>query len=269
MKALEIFNRGDIGGATEAALEFVRNNPKDSGAREVLAEFLCFRGQFEKADRQLETLLVQDPKSVIVASLVRQLIRAETARRECWKQGRVPEFLGEPDASMQNLLLAAVKIREGQLEQAAEHAAAAEELRPVVAGVCNGKPFSDFRDLDDLCGGILEVLTSTGKYFWIPMSRVISVEFEAPLRPRDLLWRQCQMEVESGPHGVVYLPVTYAGPTAGDPTAEIALGRTTEWTSVGDSIVCGAGQKMFAVDDEDFSLLELESLSFGQADAPE
>ena len=50
------------------------------------------------------------------------------------------------------------------------------------------------------------MLTSTGKYYWIPMERVEMIEFHDPARPRDLLWRRAHMVVRGGPDGEVFLP---------------------------------------------------------------
>ena len=79
------------------------------------------------------------------------------------------------------------------------------------AGHLRRPPFEDFRDIDDLTASFFEVLTSTGKYYWIPMERVEMIEFHAPERPRDLLWRRAHMVVRGGPDGEVFLPALYAG----------------------------------------------------------
>ena len=42
----------------------------------------------------------------------------------------------------------------------------AAEQRPAVRGTVDGQPFSGLRDLDDLNASFMEVLTSTGKYYW-------------------------------------------------------------------------------------------------------
>ena len=89
-----------------------------------------------------------------------------------------------------------------------------------------------------MTASFFEVLTSTGKYFWIPLERVELVEFRPPERPRDLLWRPVHMIVRGGPDGEVYLPVLYAG-SAADADDQIRLGRTTEWR--GDA---GAGSRL-------------------------
>ena len=53
----------------------------------------------------------------------------------------------------------------------------AEEQRVKLTGACDEQPFDDLRDVDELTSSFFEVLTSTGKYYWIPLERVESVEF--------------------------------------------------------------------------------------------
>ena len=52
-----------------------------------------------------------------------------------------------------------------------------------MAGTCDGRPFEDSRDLDDLTSCVLEVLTSDGSYYWVPIADVESIEFRPPARP--------------------------------------------------------------------------------------
>ena len=89
--------------------------------------------------------------------------------------------------------------------------------------------FYDFRDVDDLYAGFFEILTTTGKYFWIPTERVASLEFHPPRRPRDLAWRRATISVTDGPDGEVYLPAIYdcAEPDLAD---DLRLGQATDWS---------------------------------------
>ncbi len=57
--------------------------------------------------------LLQDAQAAIGAALLRQLVRAELARRECFYKGRVPEFLGEPSEKLTAHLQALTLSREG------------------------------------------------------------------------------------------------------------------------------------------------------------
>ena len=123
-------------------------------------------------------------------------------------------------------------------------------------------PFDDFRDVDDLHAGFFEVLTTTGKYYWIPTERVASVEFEAPRRPRDLVWRRANMVVTDGPDGVVYIPALYDSGKV-DLGDELRLGRATEWGDEETDPVRGTGQRVFLIGDDAQPIMELAALRFG------
>jgi type VI secretion system protein ImpE len=118
-------------------------------------------------------------------------------------------------------------------------------------------PFEDFRDGDDLSAGLFEVLTSTGKYFWIPAERVTRIELHPVERARDLLWRRATMEVADGPEGEIFLPAIYA-PTPEDPAAR--MGRLTSWSE--EQPVRGSGLRTYLVGEEAATLLELTELVF-------
>ena len=155
----------------------VRRNPARSRrSRVLLAELLLFAGNIERADVILDAAAKVDPTSAIVVAEFRQLIRAETARRQCRRDGRVPEFLGEPTQALRAGLAARVALRADDMAEAGRNAAEAEAVRPRAAGILKqegaDQAFDDFRDVDDLCAGFFEVLTTTGKYFWVPTERV-------------------------------------------------------------------------------------------------
>src|SRR6185503_4694787 len=84
-------------------------------------------------------------------------------------------------------LEASVLLRAGQGAESAQLLAKAQEARSKVGGTCDGKPFDDMTDLDDLTSSFFEVMTAMGGYYWIPMGLVESISFVPPARPRDLL----------------------------------------------------------------------------------
>ena len=174
-----LFREGKLMPAIEAANAAVRKNPTDLGSRILLAELLLFTGNVERADVILDAAAQAVPGSLIAVAEFRQLLRAEIARRQYSREGRVPEFLGDPTEALRATLAAGVALRAGDIEEAARRAAEAEEARPRVSGAATQQDstmsFDDFRDVDDLQAGFFEVLTTTGKYFWIPTERVASV----------------------------------------------------------------------------------------------
>ncbi len=262
----ELFQSGKLQEAVEASFDIVRKKPTDAGARYLLGELLCFAGELERADRQLDTLAKQSAEATPRVSLIRQLVRAETARRQYYSEGRLPEFLVDVSSAMRLHLDALIALRGGAEEEAAQRLAEADSQRPRHAGICDGVEFDDLRDLDDLTACCLEVLTSTGKFYLVPFELIKSLEFRPAQRPLDWLWRQANMQVENGPEGDVYLPAIYPKTYERGGGDDLRLGLRTDW--IGDSLpVRGVGERMLLVGDRDIPFHELNLIQF--RDVPE
>ena len=149
-------------------------------------------------------------------------------------------------------------------------AAQAETDRVHPAGQTPAGAFDDLRDGDDLLAPSFEVITTTGKYFWIPTERVMLLEFHAPKRPRDLYWRRATMQVANGPDGEVYLPAVYPmQPDAAGLTDALRLGRETDWLqAAAGAPTRGVGATTLLVGEEAATLLELATLTFNPAPNP-
>jgi type VI secretion system protein ImpE len=253
-----LFQEGRLAEAVDAAGETVRAMPNDPAPRMLLAELLLYAGNFDRADAVLDATSAVDPGTDLVVAEFRQLLRAAMVRRQVLREGRVPDFLGHATETQRHMLEALAALRAGDMAAAAIAADAAEAGRPAVGGRTPDAEFTDCRDADDLWGGTFEVLTTNGKYFWIPMERVVSLEFHPAKRARDLLWRRCTMVVRDGPDGDVYLPTLYDGDTARDDG--IRLGRRTEWTETAP--VQGTGQRMFLIGDEAIAIQQLTTMDF-------
>jgi type VI secretion system protein ImpE len=262
--ATDAFKSGKLAEAVTAAIEQVRNTPADRGKRMFLAELFCFTGDLERADNQLNVLFQPDAPELIVLTLFRQLIRGETARREVFVQGRVPEFVTQPPEHVKIHLEAAIRMRENKLAEAAELLAKAETMRPVIAGTCDGNPFDDFRDLDDLVAPILEVITANGNYYWVPTETIELLELHKPERTRDLYWRPAHLIVKDGPDGIVYIPVLYPGSHLATDEA-VKLGRRTDWASGEAEPYRGQGLREFLVGDSAKSIMEIGTMTFGKS----
>ena len=260
------FRDGRLGDAVAAANAAVRTRPSDPGARVLLAELLVFAGNLERADVILDACGDLDPTLAVVVAEFRQLVRGEMARRQLFRDGRVPEFLGEPDAAQRASLAAMVALRSGEYAQAGQQAEAAEQARARPGGHDRaGVWFDDLRDGDDLLAPTLEAITTTGKYYWIAMSRIVSLEFHPPKRPRDLYWRRCSVTVASGPDGDVYVPAIYAfeGIEPALLTDAVRLGRATDWVATGEGgPTRGIGAVTWLVGEDARTLMELDALSF-------
>lgn len=262
-----LFREGKLAEAVEAQTALVRDKPTDAEARGFLAELHMLTGAYDKADRQLDLLSTQHSKLGVAVALSRQLLRGAMARQEVFEKGRAPDVVTEPGPYVEAALQALLEIREGNLKEAAAILAEADGKRAPAVGRLgeDGARFDDFRDVDDLCAGFIEVLTSTGKYFWVPTDRVDFMEFEKPVRPRDIIWRQCKMEVRGGPEGVVYVPATYPTLPADGDVNDFRLGRATDWSGGDGTPTRGIGLRMYLVGEDGMSIDELQTVQFGAA----
>jgi type VI secretion system protein ImpE len=252
-------NAGELDQAIELLNAEVRKNPTDVNRRANLAELLCIAGNLERADTILDAISNLDTSTAVGISLFRQLIRAEQARQQFYAEGRVPEFLATPDRILELELRAAVLMREGAISDAASVLEEREGLRAPLAGVASQGPFDDFRDLDDVSAGHLEILTTTGKYFWIDLRNVVSIALRPIERRRDLLWRCADLSVAGGPDGAVFIPTIYSAPGS---SAEHRLGHTTEYRHEEAGAAQGLGLRTFLVGDDSATVLELDKVEF-------
>jgi type VI secretion system protein ImpE len=263
-----MFREGNLTDALTAATAAVRQAPTDIGARILLAELLVFAGNIERVDVVLDACADLDPTAALVVAEFRQLLRGETARRQLFSEGRVPEFLGEPTDAQRLSLAAVVALRNGDSQEAGKLAAQAEEARIHPSGTVRGGTFDDMRDGDDLLASCFEVITTTGKYFWVPPHRVILLEFHPMKRPRDLFWRRATMQVADGPEGDVYLPTIYppVASAAAALTDAMRLGRATDWQQAGEGgPTRGLGAVTLLVGEEALTWLEMDKVGFQAA----
>ena len=257
---LELFKQGRLADAIALATENVKENQLDIAVRSRLIEYLCVSHQFDRADRQLEVIASQDAKTVIRIMELRQLIRASQARKEMWANGRLPEFTSTPPEHVDCRLRALVAFREGQLGEGAEWLHKAENCRPSISGQMGDVKFDDIRDLDDFFGGVLEVFTSTGKYYWVPMEQIIEANFTPPSRPIDSAWCEVDLTLREGPSGVVYVPAVYPLLDLDSNQESLIIGRETAWIEDNYGIVRGQGLRCFMVGEQSLSIHELKNI---------
>jgi len=265
MNAKELYQAGQLSEAIAAATDDVKRRPGDSASRAFLCELLCFAGDLERADTQANAIGDQDPRTLVAVSLLRHLLRAEVARRQFYEEGRVPEFLEAAPLPprLKAHLKASICLREGRAEEALRLLESAENERPHVAGVCNGREFEDLYDVDPMSSSFFEVLTGSGKYYWVPMENVQSLEFRAPRQLRDLLWRSAHLTLHGGLDAEVYLPVLYAGSHA-ETDDRIRLGRVTDWRGGDGAPRRGVGRREFQVGQDELDILELQQITTKQ-----
>ncbi len=235
MNPQELYRAGRLTDAIKALSAEVRDNPTDSHRRTFLFELLCFAGEYERSDKQLEVLAQAGPDSELGVLLYRSALYAERQRHDLFERGGVP----------------------GAQDEAADR-----------SGVVNGSNFSSISDADPRIGARLE-LFAAGNYLLLPLEHVASIQIPPPRRLRDLLWTPAAVRTTPAFKGTelgeVLLPVL-APFSWRHPDETVRLGRLTVWEKPeGYEYQVPFGQKMWQVDDEEIPFLELRSLEFNPA----
>jgi type VI secretion system protein ImpE len=260
MGAKELLDQHHLSAAIAELNHDIKRHPTDIHLRTFLFELLCFAGDYERAQRQLEVIGHQNEKVGIGVEVYKNILRAETTRRRIFAEGVKPAFLGDPPEHVVLALDAHNQLRGQHAAEAKALYERAQGVRPEIRGRIKGQPFTSFRDSDDRMAGILEVIVRDS-YLWVPFERIRKVTIPEPKHLRDLLWVPASLEIEDGPVGEVFLPVLYAGSEL-ETDDQVRLGRMTEWIDLGAGLAGGIGQKTFLVDDREVSILEIGELDF-------
>lgn len=229
MSPEELYRAGRLDEAIQALGVALRSNPTDARRRTFLFELLCFAGEYERAEKQLDVLAREDKEAAMGALVYRSALHAERTRSEMFRRGSLPES-AQPPAP--------------------------------VSGTLNGEPFSSLTDADPRIGARLEIYAA-GQYTWLPLEHLASVRLEPPRQLRDLLWaRAAIMPGEAframEDLGEVLIPVLTPLASA-SPDPEVRLGRLTDWR-IEDGREIPVGQKLFLVDGAEVPILEVREL---------
>jgi type VI secretion system protein ImpE len=261
----ELLDAGRLDAALEAQTQEVKANPADPTRRIFLFELLCFAGQWDRAEKQIDVLGSESAESALAVGVYKANVAEEKQRVRLFREGAAPHFLNEPPPYVDQQVEAIRKLASGDRGGARELLDRSEEERPACAGTWNGNPFSDFRDYDDAVGGVLELIVKD-KYAWLPFEQIRSITMRPPSKLRDLLWIPTRVEALDGTIGEVFVPALYAGTSEGSDD-RLRLGRMTEWKEIGDGLYAGAGLRLFLVDDADQPVLEARTVEFEERPA--
>jgi type VI secretion system protein ImpE len=260
MRAKELFDAGHLSAAIEQLNQELRSHPTDSHLRTFLFELLCFAGDYQRAERQLDVIGGQEAKAEVGVQVYRNVLAAESARRRLFSEGLRPNFLFDAPPYVHLHLEAVNRLRQGNPTEAVALLEQSDNSRPHLKGRVEGQPFDEFRDGDDLMAPFLEVIAHNA-YVWLPFEQIKHLTISVPKRLRDLLWIPATLESRQGPVGEVFLPVLYAG-SSEHADDQVKLGRMTDWQAVADGLALGVGQHLFFIDGQDRGMLEIRDIEF-------
>jgi type VI secretion system protein ImpE len=262
--AKELFDAGQLKPAIQAVSQEVKARPSEVQPRTFLFELLCFAGDFDRAQQQLEVIGHQSATAELAVQVYLNNLKAERDRLRLFSDGLAPHFLTEPPAYVDLHLGAIDRLREGAYDQARLLLDQAEEERPSLTGKMNGNQFLDFRDCDDLIGSVLELIVHD-KYTWLPFEQIKTLQISTPKQLRDLMWAPARVEGIDGTVGEVYIPALYAR-SSEHPDDGVKLGRMTDWRQVSELLHLPAGLRLFIADGRDEAMFEARSVEFDLAD---
>ena len=258
MNASELFKAGKLQAALDAQIQEVKASPGDPSRRLFLFELAAFSGDLDRARRQIEAVKYDDAERDTMVLQYRVLLECEEKRRRLFRDGLAPRFLDNPPEHLSIRLEALAALRAGKQAEALALLTKANE-GPALAGMLNGKPFTELRDADDLFGSVIEVM-ARGDYFWVALEQIDSLTTNAPRFPRDLLYLPARLTTREGEEAEVFLPTLY--PTSHEhPDEKVKLGTATDWRQAEGGPVLGVGAKTFLAGEDGIGLIEWRELT--------
>jgi type VI secretion system protein ImpE len=233
MEAVSLFKENRLVDAIKELGSELRKHPSDIKLRTFLFELLCFAGQYDRAEKQLEILVANTGAPELGATLYRGLLHAQRRREEVFLQK--------------------------------EELPAETEEGP--SGWVNDSSFASCVDEDWRVGACLEVFAG-GDYVRVPFNAVERLETSEPKTLRDLLWLPARLLAKSQLQGAtdtaeVHLPVL-APFSWKHPDEAVRLGRVSATEVDDDGEIIPFGAKIFLFGDDEVPVLEIRSLVFAQ-----
>lgn len=254
---------GHLDEALRLLTQEVRGHPADVRQRIFLFQLLALRGDWERAQTQLNVTGELDAANTLMVTTYTALLRAEAARKAVFEGRQTPVVVGEPEAWLALLLQALRLDAQGQHAEAEPLRAQALADAETSSGTIDSHPFEWIADADPRFGPCLEIVLEGG-YAWVPFSRIKQLEFDAPTDLRDKVWLPVQVTWRNGGQAVGFVPARYPGSEqAGDD--DFTLARKTDWVAVTEELYVGQGQRMFATDADEYPLLDVRSIEFAGA----
>lgn len=264
MLAEQSLKDGDIQSAVSQLQEAVKANPSKSEYRVFLFQLLSTLGSWDRALNQLNVSGELDASTLAMVQTYREALRCEVFRTEVFAGKRSPTVFGDPAQWIALCIQALSLSANGETSKAKDLRSEAFEDVPVNSGTIDGEPFEWIADADSRIGPFFEVILN-GNYYWVPMHRVQQVFIEPPEDLRDMVWLPAQFVWANGGQAVGLIPSRYPGSELSSDSA-IQLARKTEWMDQGFDEFYGLGQRMFATDSNDYSLLNVREIAINSSD---
>ncbi|MEW5801055.1 MAG: type VI secretion system accessory protein TagJ [bacterium] len=260
MDVKELIRAGRLSEARKQLIGEVKSSPCDVSKRTLLFQVLALGGEWDKAQRHLDAIAVQDSSAETGVQVYKNLVQAEKERIEVYQRNRYPSFLTQAPSWLEMYFTAWDKLLEKDTVEAQKLYDRIEALCPSRSGTIDGRNFNGFRDMDAFLSLFLEVIVHE-RYLWIPLESLRELSISQPKTLFDLLWITAQITTWEGLSLNCYLPVLYPESFLHE-DERVKLGRMTDWIPLGGPFYSGRGQHMFQVGEEEIALLEIRQVVF-------
>jgi type VI secretion system protein ImpE len=252
-------HKGDARNALLELQQLIKAHPSDARLRVFLFQLLAVLGQWDRALNQLNVCAELDAAHLLMAQTYGPVVQCERLRQEVLAGRQSPLILGDPEPWVAWMLEALRLDHSGELGEADALRMQALDQAPAIPGNLDGNPFTWLADADTRFGPIVEAMIN-GRYYWVPMSRIRSMQLSAPEDLRDLVWLPAEFVWTNEGDAFGFIPVRYPGSESGDALQQLA--RRTDWVEVNGGAAKGLGQRMLATDSRDYPLLDCRSIQF-------
>jgi len=261
MTAETLLHAGDPHAAQEALQDEVKKQPADAKLRVFLFQLMAINGQWKRAQTQLEIAGQLDSEAEPMVQAYRDVINCELHREAVFEGKSKPLIFGEPEEWVALLVEAQQAFSRGEFDVFSRLNAQAFEGADTRSGKINDESFAWLADADQRFGPVFEFMFN-GQYYWVPMSRVRKLHTDKPSDLRDLIWLPAEVTWINGGKLMVMIPARY--PRIEGVSGPGLLARRTDWVAHTEVIAEGTGQRIFATDQQDYSLLQVRSIEFDE-----
>jgi len=267
MEMEELLRAGQLDEALAALEAQVRADPADAKLRVFLFQLLSVLGDWERALTQLNVAAELDAMNLLMAQVCRVALNCEALRAEIFGGNRSPLIFGQPDEWVGWLVQADQMIAEGKYEASEQLRERAFDAAPAIAGSIDNHQFEWIADADTRLGPVLEAIVD-GKYYWVPFTAIKQVQIDAPADLRDMVWIPAEFTWVNGGQTSGLIPSRYPQSESSEDNA-IRLARKTKWVEQPGGVYLGLGQRVFATDKDEFSLLQIRQINLDHSEIAE
>lgn len=262
----KLISQGELKQAKEVLTNSIKKDPKNATLRSIFIEVLCLQGDFIRADEQLIQAIKLFPEYLPGASQIRHLVKAAQARVDFSKGAATAKFITDNTLQNNALINFSLALLNENVDEITDACEQAESKRIKKKFNINGMDYDDVRDLDDRLAGFIELFSSTGNYYLVPLQKVNSLRLKPATNLLETIWRPCEFDIDGLGEGEAHFPMTYV-----DSESDAQkLGRETDWKDILDTKHClGMGLKMWLTGDSVIALSQLngfEQATLAQAE---